>query len=87
MVADRIDGEIVFSFRVMVEPKLKEIIKSKSAFILNTLVGADRFGIDPESDLRQYVSWFPEKKLAHVGPARFTSFIDFLKNLSALVVD
>jgi hypothetical protein len=89
LVTDRIEDEVVFSFRVMVEPKLKEIIKSKSAAKLNTLLGADRFAIDPtvDNNLREYVSWFPEKKLAQVGQARFTSFIDFLKNLSALVVD
>lgn len=29
LVRDRVEDEIVFSFRVMVEPKFKEIIKSK----------------------------------------------------------
>jgi hypothetical protein len=73
----------------MVEPKLKDIIISKSAVKLSTLFGADKFAIDPpvESDLGQYISWCPEKKLAQMGQARFTSFIDLLKNLSALVVD
>ena len=34
LVRDRVEGEVVFSFRVMVEPKFKEIVKTNLAYKL-----------------------------------------------------
>ena len=89
LVADRIDDEVVFSFRVLAESKLKETVKAKSSAKLGSLIGADKFAIDQsvKSDLRQYMSWFPEKKLAQLGLAQFTVYVDLLKSMSSLVVD
>jgi hypothetical protein len=89
LVADRIDDDVVFSFRVLAESKLKEIVKAKSATKLGNLMGADKFSVDQlaKSDLRQYMSWFPEKKLAQLGVTQFTIYVDLLKSMSTLVVD
>ena len=53
LIRDRLEDEVVFSFRVMVDPKLRAIVKSKSVYKLGTLLPADKFAIDPmsESDL------------------------------------
>ena len=88
-VDDRVEDEVVFTFRVLLEPKLKETLKTRSATKLGTLLSADKFAIDPtvNSNLKQYVSWFPEKKLAQLGVARFAVYVDLLKNMSVLVID
>jgi len=88
LIRDRVEDEVVFSFRVMVEPKFKEIVKSKLAYKLGTLLSEEKFAIDPAAgnSLEQYVAWLPEKRIADFGQTKFNLFIDLLKNLSAIVV-
>ena len=88
LVRDRFEGEVVFSFRVMVEPKFNKIVKSKLAYKLGTLMSKDMYEIDPaaESSFGQYVAWLPEKRIADFGLSKFNQFIDLLKSVSALVV-
>ena len=88
LVRDRVEDEVVFSFRVMVEPKFKEMVKTKLAYKLGTLLSEDKYVIDPAAgnSLEQYVAWLPGKKIADFGQSKFNQFIDLLKNLSAIVV-
>ena len=88
LIRDRVEDDVVFSFRVMVEPKFKEIIKTKLAYKLGTLLSKDKYAIDPAAgdNLGQYVAWLPEKRIADFGQSKFNQFIDFLKNLSAIIV-
>lgn len=88
LIRDRIEDEVVFSFRVMVNPKYKEIIKNKCASKLGTLLTADKFAIDPTaaSNLEKYVAWTPEKRIKDFGQNKFIQFIDGLKNMSAIVI-
>ena len=88
LVRDRVEDEVVFSFRVMIEPKFKEIVKTKLAYKLGTLLPKDKYVIDPtaENSLGQYVAWLPDKRIADFGQSKFNQFIDFLKNMSAIVV-
>jgi hypothetical protein len=88
LARDRVEEEVIFSFRVMVEPKFKMIVKSKLDYKLSILLPRDKFAIDPtaENTLEHYVAWLPEKRIAEVGQAKFNQFIDFLKNMSAIVV-
>jgi len=88
LIRDRVEDEVVFSFRVMVEPKFKEIVKSKLAYKLGTLLSEEKYVIDPVAgnSLEQYVAWLPEKRIADFGQTKFNLFIDLLKNLSAIVV-
>ncbi|MGO8805533.1 MAG: hypothetical protein ACLQO7_02865 [Candidatus Bathyarchaeia archaeon] len=88
LVRDRIEGQVVISFRVMVDLKLRDTVKSKIANKLGTLLSLDEFAIDPtgESELAQYVAWYPEKRIENFGQAKFNQFIDLLKNMSAAVI-
>ena len=88
LVRDRVEDEVVFSFRVMVEPKFKEMVKTKLAYKLGTLLSEDKYVIDPAAgnSLEQYVAWLPEKRIADFGQSKFNQFIDLLKNMSAIVV-
>ncbi len=49
LVRDRVEGEVVFSFRAMVDPKFKEAVKSKLASKLGTLLSEDKYAIDPSA--------------------------------------
>jgi hypothetical protein len=86
---DRIDDEVVFSFRIMVNPKLKEVIKSKLAYKLGTLLPENKFSINLalENSLKQYFEWNPEKRIAEMGPIKFNQLIDSLKNMSANIIE
>lgn len=88
LVRDRVEDEVVFSFRVMVEPKYKEIVKSKLAYKLGTLLPKDKYEVDPgrENSLEQYVAWLPDKRIADFGQNNFNQFIELLKNMSTIVV-
>jgi hypothetical protein len=88
LIRDRVEDEVVFSFRVMVEPKFKEIVKTKLAYKLGTLLSEDKYVINPDAgnSFVQYVAWLPDKRIADFGQSKFNQFIDLLKNLSALVV-
>jgi hypothetical protein len=88
MVRDRAKAEVVFSFRVMVEPKFKEIVKAKISYKLSILLSEDKYAIAPDAgnSFEKYVVWLPEKRIAEVGQNKFNHFIDLLKNMSALVV-
>ena len=46
LVRDRVEDEVVVSFRVMVEPKFKETIKTNLACKLGTLLSEDKYVID-----------------------------------------
>ena len=88
LVRDRVEDEVVFSFRVMVEPKFKEMVTTKLSSKLGTLLSEDKFAIDPSAgnSFAKYVAWLPEKRIADYGQNKFNQFIDFLKNTSSLVV-
>ena len=88
LIRDRVEDEVVFSFRVMVEPKFKEMVKTKLAYKLGTLLSKDKYVIDPAAGngLEQYVAWLPGKKIVDFGQSKFNQFIDLLKNMSAIVV-
>ncbi len=85
---DRVDDEVVFSFRLMIEPKLKEIVKSKLAYKLGTLLPEEKFAIDPalENNLQQYVAWSPKKLIEEMGPLKFKQYIVTRKNMSTNIV-
>jgi hypothetical protein len=88
LIRDRVEDEVVFSFRVMVEPKFKEIIKTNLSCKLDTLLPEGKYVIDPAvgTSLEQYVAWQPEKRIADHGQVKFNQFIDLLKTMSAIIV-
>jgi len=88
LIRDRVDDEVVFSFRIMVKPKFKEIIKTNLSCKLGTLLSENNYAIDPATgnSFEQYVAWLPDKRIADCGQNKFNQFIDTLKNMSAFVV-
>jgi hypothetical protein len=64
LVTDRVGDEIIFSFRIMVEHKFKETVKTNLSCKLGTLLSENKYAIDPAegSSLEKYVAWLPDKK-------------------------
>jgi hypothetical protein len=89
LVRDRVDDETVFSFRVMVELKKKNILKSKIAYKLGTLFSSDKFAVDPDSSspLQQYIAWDVERRIADSGLRKLDDFTYFLSSMSKLVLE
>jgi hypothetical protein len=73
LLRDRVEDEVVVSFRVMVEPKFKEIVKTKLACKLGTLLSVDEYAIDPAAgnSLEKYVAWLPEQRITDYGQSKF----------------
>jgi hypothetical protein len=89
LIRDRIGKEIIMTFRMLLESRHEQVIKSKITFKLGTLLSNDKFAVDPDvrSRFRKYVAWEPEKRIADIGPEKFTAFCDFLSRFSRLVMD
>ncbi|MGD6805855.1 MAG: hypothetical protein ACQCN4_02725 [Candidatus Bathyarchaeia archaeon] len=88
LIKDRVDDEVVFSFRVMVDPKKKSIVKNKIAYKLGTLLPKEKFEVEsnPENPLYMYVGWSPEKVIAQSGLERFDNLVDLLCCMSKLTL-
>ena len=87
LIRDRVEDQVAVSFRIMVDSKQKDIIKSKAVYKVGTLLPADK-SIDPtsESELGKYAAWYPEKRIADFGQVKFNQFIDILKNMSSTII-
>jgi hypothetical protein len=85
---DRLKDDVVFSFRVLVDSKDKQIVKSKINYKLGTLMPAGRFAVnpDPKDPLEKYVEWSPDERIAKYGQKKFMDFCDLLSKLSRLVL-
>jgi hypothetical protein len=85
---DRQEDDVVFSFRVLVDSKDKQIVKSKINYKLGTLMASGRFAVDPDTKdpLEKYVAWSPDERIAKYGPKKFMDFCDLLSKLSRLVL-
>ena len=88
IIRDRGGNDVIFSFRVLLEAKEKQTVKSKLAYKLKSLVSEDKFAIDPTKDnqLFKYAAWSTER-VAKIGEERFAMFCDFLSKMSRLVVE
>lgn len=88
MIRDRVEDEIIVSFRVLATKKAREIVKSKMNYKLNELV-PDKFVIDPDTHdpLNEYVVWGTEKRLSNSGVDKFPEFCSLLSKMSSLVIE
>jgi hypothetical protein len=88
IIRDRLEDDVVFSFRVLVDSKDKQIVKSKINYKLGTLMASGRFAVDPDTKdpLEKYVAWSPDERIAKYGPKKFMGFCDLLSKLSRLVL-
>lgn len=89
LIRDRTDDEVVFSFRVLTDSKIKQIVISKISYKLKNLMPEDKFAIDPNSEnpLSKYSAWSPRERVAMYGAEKFTIFCSFLSQMSKIVVD
>jgi len=88
MIKDRLDEEVVFSFRVLSEPDQLEIVRSKIKYKLGSLLNKDAFSVDPNSinPLIKYVAWPFEDILTKRGADKFKKFYETLDAISKLVI-
>ena len=89
LIRDRLDDDVVFSFRVLEEKKDKEIINSKIAYKLKSLIPKDDFFIDPDSEhpLYKYHAWPWRDSIKKSGSKKFAVYCKLLSHLSKIVVD
>jgi hypothetical protein len=88
LIRDRVDDEVVFSFRVLAEDRSKKIVMSKLHYKLTALVPEEKYAIDPDKDhpLHKYVTWSAKEGIEKHGREGFNIFCSFLSQLSNIVV-
>jgi len=88
LVRDRLEDNVVFSFRVLVDLKDKSVVKSKMVYKLGTHLPKSDFAVDPNTEhpFSKYVAWSPEERIAKFGQKKFRQFCEGLDRLSRLVL-
>jgi hypothetical protein len=88
LIRDRVENDIVVSFRVLATEKAREIVQSKMNYKLGMLV-PDKFAVNPDSlnDLNKYVAWGNGERISKSGIDKFPEFCDFLSRMSDLVIE
>jgi hypothetical protein len=88
LIRDRVEDEIVVSFRVLTEVKYKEVVQSKMNHKLGILV-PHKFTVNPDShnQLNKYVAWRAEKRISKSGLDKFPEFCNLLSKMSGLVIE
>lgn len=89
IIRDRVDDEVVFSFRVLCTKKNEKNMISKINFKLNNLITKKNYVVDPSPDhpLFNYVAWAWEEITKKRGEAKFNIFSFLLGKMSELVID
>jgi hypothetical protein len=89
IIRDRVDDEVVFSFRVSCTKKNKKLLKSKIIFKLNNLLSKQNYVVDPSPDhpLSNYVAWKWEATTKKRGEEKFNTFCFFLQKMSAMTIE
>jgi len=88
LIRDRVEDEVVVSFRVLTEVRYKEVVQSKMNYKLGILV-PDKFAVNPDSQnpLNKYVAWGTEKRISESGLDKFPEFCNLLSKMSGLVIE
>lgn len=88
IIRDRLEDEVIFSFRVLIEKETKRVIASKMAYMLGRLLPKGEFAVDPELQhpLRKDVALDAEEGIAKSGSKKFTEFYSLLEKMSRLVI-
>jgi hypothetical protein len=88
MTRDRVENEIVVSFRVLTTKKTREIIQSRMNYKLGVLI-PEKFAVNPDSQntLEKYVAWGNGERISKSGIDKFPEFCDFLGKMSALAIE
>ena len=88
LIRDRVNDEVVFSYRLQVDSEQKVVVSSKLAYKLREMMLEDKFAVDPskESPFSKFVGWDYEDRIARCGVKKFSEFCRYLSLLSKLVV-
>lgn len=88
LIRDRVDDEVVFSYRLQVDSEQKAVVSSKIAYKLREMMPEEKFAIDPskESSFNKFVGWDYEERIAKCGAKKFSELCRNLSLLSKLVV-
>jgi hypothetical protein len=89
LIKDRVDEDVVFSFRVLSDPNQLKIVSSKMKYKLGLLLEKDAFSVDPEADdqLAKYIAWSIDDRIAKSGADEFEKFYKLLDTISRLAID
>ena len=89
LVRDRLENEVVFSFRVLGKETDKKIIASKIEYKLRNLIPEKNFVVEPtpEHKMYKYQAWPWRNTLKERGAEKFNAFCSLLSKLSALVIE
>jgi hypothetical protein len=89
LIRDRLDENVVVSFRISCEAKDKQIVKSKIEFKLNNLISKDNYLMDPspKHPLYKYGAWQWEMVFKKRGQKKFDTFCHFLRKMSEVVIE
>ena len=89
LIRDRVDDDVVFSFRVLPDQTEKEHVRDAIAVKLKNTFPADSFAIDPKlgNPLQPYAAWPWLERTARGGPEKISSLGNYLGQLSRLAVE
>jgi hypothetical protein len=89
LIRDRIENEIIFSFRILGKEKDRRVIASKIKYKLGNLISEENFVVEPTPDhqMYKYGAWPWRNTLEERGNEKFNAFCSFLSRLSALVIE
>lgn len=89
LIRDRVDDEVVFSFRILLEQGEKRHIEDTVALKLRNSITQHKFAINPPPNhpLYAYVAWPWRDRLTRDGADKFTLFCNYLSQLSRIVMD
>jgi hypothetical protein len=88
LIRDRLDDEVVFSFRIKTTASIRKVVKSKLTYKLGTFLPKEKYSIDPDDadSLKKYVAWDYERRIAESGQEAFDVFCEILDRMSKFVV-
>ena len=89
IIRDRLEDDVVFSFRILCEEKNKQIVKSKICFKLNNLISKEDYVVEPTQDhpLYTYAAWPWEETIKNRGEEKFNAFCSYLRKMSAMIIE
>jgi len=88
-IRDRVGNDVVFSFRILLDPEEKRNIEDAITLKLRNTLPKDCYVINPKSDhfLYECAAWLWKDRIKLDGQEKFTIFYSYLNQLSKIVVE
>ncbi len=89
MIRDRLEDEVVFSFRILPSQGEEEKVKSKVRYKLGTLFSKGQFSINPRpsNPLHRYMVWSAQSRITKTGYDKYLRFYTLLEKISEIVIE